>query len=75
MPINELEEIMKEVRAQRRAASAFRMKKPRMAVNQWRAMLELRQEARKELVFLCAQSFPDFLAERGREVTKTLCRV
>ena len=32
------------------------MKAPRMAMNQWRLQLELRQEARKELAFVVAQT-------------------
>lgn len=45
---------MEEARTQKRAASAFTMRAPRLAWNQWELMLDLRREARREAIWLCA---------------------
>ena len=51
-----LNEIMKKVRARRRAASAFLNIAPRRAINTWRAMLAHIREGRKLLVWLCMRT-------------------
>jgi hypothetical protein len=51
-----LNEIMKKVRARRRAASAFLNIAPRRAINTWRAMLAHIREGRKLLVWQCMRT-------------------
>ena len=49
-----MERVMEEARTKKRAASAFTMRAPRLAWNQWELMLDLRREARRMAVWACA---------------------